>query len=69
MCPSVPSFAADAHGLLLSARREGDIDRLLQGAPAAGAGAQQQRGVHQQIALIQQLTNACSATLTADLGR
>jgi len=34
MCPSVPSFAADAHGLLLSARREGDIDRLLQGEPA-----------------------------------
>jgi len=27
---------------LLSARRAGDIDRLLHGVPAAGAGAQQQ---------------------------
>jgi len=31
-----------AAGLPLSARRAGDIDRLLFGAPAAGAGAQQQ---------------------------
>jgi len=28
-------------GLLLSARRAADIERLLHGAPAAGAGAQQ----------------------------
>jgi len=29
-----------AAGLLLSAQRAGDIDRLLHGAPTAGAGAQ-----------------------------
>jgi len=43
VCPIDRSQQRLAAGLLLSAWRTGDVDRLLHGAPAAGASAQRQR--------------------------
>jgi len=57
VCPIDRSQQRLAAGLLLSAWRTGDVDRLLHGAPAAGASAQRQR--RRSTGLSNMLTVSC----------